>query len=247
MTTPAIALKDVRKVLGGRPVLDGLTLELQAGETLVLLGPSGSGKSVLLKHVVGLMTPDAGTVRVCGTDLARADRAALLAIRAKIGYLFQGAALLNSLTVFDNVALPVRERDGLDDEALRREVRDRLALVGLADAEGKMPAELSGGMRKRAGLARAIMGRPRVLLYDEPTAGLDPPGAAGIGGLIRDLQEKMGVTSLVVTHDMDLAFRVADRLALLNQGRIHLVGTREAFEASDDPVVRDFVLATSTR
>ena len=247
MTTPAIELKNVRKELGGKTVLDDLSLEVAGGETLVLLGPSGSGKSVLLKHVVGLMSPDAGSVRICGNDLARADRATLLAIRAKIGYLFQGAALLNSLSVFDNVALPARERDGLDDDALRREVRDRLALVGLADAEGKMPAELSGGMRKRAGLARAIMGRPRVLLYDEPTAGLDPPGAAGIGGLIRDLQEKMGVTSLVVTHDMDLAFRVADRLALLHQGRVRLTGTREEFEHSDDPVVRDFVFAAATR
>jgi phospholipid/cholesterol/gamma-HCH transport system ATP-binding protein len=245
MATVSIELKDVRKTLGGKTVLDGVALDVLKGETLAVLGPSGSGKTVLLKHLVGLMTPDAGSIKICGTDLTTADRETWLRVRRKIGYLFQGAALLNSLTVFDNVALPVQERGDVDEADLRRQVEERLGLVGLKEAENKYPAELSGGMRKRAGLARAIMGEPEVLFYDEPTAGLDPPGAAGIGDLIQDLQEKIHVTSLVVTHDMDLAFRISDRVALLHAGKVYKVGRPEEFEQSDDPVVHGFVSAAA--
>ncbi len=240
---PAVLLEDVRKTLGGKTVLDGLRLAVEPAETLAILGPSGSGKSVLLKHIVGLIRPDAGRIRVCETDLATADRATLLRLRRRIGYLFQGAALLNSLTVFDNVALPLRERERPSEEEVRREVEDRLARVGLPEAADKFPAELSGGMRKRAGLARAIMGRPELLLYDEPTAGLDPPGAAAIGELLRELQRSMRLTSIVVTHDLDLVVRVADRVAFLHEGKIRMIAPRRDFERSSDPVLRDFMAA----
>jgi phospholipid/cholesterol/gamma-HCH transport system ATP-binding protein len=241
--TPEILLQDVHKSLGGKKVLDGISLEIRKGETLAILGPSGGGKTVLLKHLVGLLKPDSGRVEVCGVDLAHADLKRLNEVRLKIGYLFQGAALLNSLTVLENVALPLRERGSLSEEDLHKEAVERLKRVGLTDAADKVPADLSGGMRKRAGLARAIIGRPELLFYDEPSSGLDPPGATGIGDLILQLQEELQVTSVVVTHDLDLAFRVADRVAMLHEGKIYRLGSPDEFAHSDDPVIRSFVSA----
>ena len=237
----AIDLRDVRKSFEGKRVLDGISLRIRKGETLAVLGPSGGGKTVLLKHLVGLLKPDAGRVEVAGVDLAAVDLEELNEVRTRIGYLFQGAALLNSLTVFENVALPMRERGDSDEENLAKEVAERLDWVGLKDSGDKLPAELSGGMRKRAGLARALMGRPEILLYDEPTSGLDPPGAAGIGDLILRLQERLGVTSVVVTHDIDLAFRVSNRLAMLKDGAICKLGSPDEFRNSEDPGIRSFI------
>jgi len=235
----SVDVRDLRKSLGGRPVLRGVSLGAEQGRTTVLMGGSGSGKTVLLKHIVGLLTPDSGVLRVAGFDLSTGEPQAIASARGKIGYLFQGAALLNSLTVLDNVALPMRERAVADDEA-RREAEDRLEKVGLRDAAAKFPAELSGGMRKRVGLARAIMGRPEIILYDEPTSGLDPPTAAEIGDLIRRLQDTLGVTSLVVAHDLLLTQRIADRIAVLHEGRVRWDGTPDEMDKADDPVVRQF-------
>jgi len=237
----AIEIRDVRKSFGEKTVLDGINLTILKGETLSILGPSGGGKTVLLKNLVGLLKPDAGKVEVAGVDLVAADPEGLNQVRRKIGYLFQGAALLNSLTVFENVALPAREWGEADDDALRKEVDERLGQVGLKDAGEKFPGELSGGMRKRAGLARALMGTPEILLYDEPTSGLDPPGGAGIGDLILELQERLGITSVAVTHDIDLAYRISDRIAMLKDGKVYKLGTPEEFEQSDDPEIRSFV------
>jgi phospholipid/cholesterol/gamma-HCH transport system ATP-binding protein len=236
-----IQIQDLHKSMGAKKVLDGITFQAHQGETLAILGPSGGGKTVLLKHLVGLLKPDSGKVNVCGLELTRADPQQINSVRLKIGYLFQGAALLNSLTVLENVELPLRERGGWSDEKLHTEALEKLTRVGLADSADKFPIELSGGMRKRAGLARAIAGRPSILIYDEPTSGLDPPGAADIGDLILKLQEDLGVTSLMVTHDLDQAFRVSNRIALLHEGRIYKLGTAEEFQNSDDPVVQSFV------
>lgn len=238
----SIEVRGLKKTLGGKPVLRGVTLEVERGRTAVLMGASGSGKTVLLKHVVGLMQADSGILRVAGHDLSGGDRSAVAAARGKIGYLFQGAALLNSLTVLDNVALPARERGVAEAEA-RKQAEDRLEKVGLRDAASKFPAQLSGGMRKRVGLARAIMGEPEIILYDEPTSGLDPPTAAEIGELIRRLQQTLGVTSLVVAHDLALALRIADRIAVLDEGRVRWQGTPDEMERADDEVVRRFVEA----
>jgi phospholipid/cholesterol/gamma-HCH transport system ATP-binding protein len=236
-----IELERVSKTLGGKAVLDDLTLTVREGETLVILGGSGTGKSVTLKHMVGLMKPDTGTVRVAGEDITDWTERELEPVRLRFGYCFQGAALLNSLTVFDNVALPLREHERLPKEELGARVLAVLRLVGLEDAAEKMPAVLSGGMRKRAGLARAIVRRPQIVLYDEPTAGLDPVISRTIDELILDLRERLKVTSVVVTHDISSAFRVGTRLAMLHRGRIHLEGPPYLFRTTTDPLVRQFV------
>jgi phospholipid/cholesterol/gamma-HCH transport system ATP-binding protein len=236
-----IELDRVSKTLGGKAVLDGLVLTVREGETLVILGGSGTGKSVMLKHMVGLMKPDAGRVRVAGEDITDYTDRELEPVRRRFGYCFQGAALLNSLTVFENVALPLREHERLGKDELGARVMEVLRLVGLEEAAPKMPAVLSGGMRKRAGLARAIVRRPQIVLYDEPTAGLDPVISRTIDELILDLREHLKVTSVVVTHDIASAFRVGTRLAMLQRGRIHLDGPPELFKTTRDPLVRQFV------
>ena len=236
-----IELDRVSKTLSGKPVLDGLMLTVREGETLVILGGSGSGKSVTLKHMVGLMKPDAGRVRVAGEDITDYTDRELEPVRRRFGYCFQGAALLNSLDVFENVALPLREHERLGEAELGTRVMEVLRLVGLEEAAPKMPAILSGGMRKRAGLARAIVRRPQIVLYDEPTAGLDPVISRTIDELILDLREHLKVTSVVVTHDIASAFRVGTRLAMLQRGRIHLEGPPELFKTTRDPLVRQFV------
>jgi phospholipid/cholesterol/gamma-HCH transport system ATP-binding protein len=238
---PAIELADVHKAFGGKPVLAGLSLEVARGERLSVLGRSGSGKTVLLKHIVGLLKPDRGTVRVAGVDVAAAGPRRLRDVRSRIGYLFQGAALLNSLTVFDNVALPLRETPGVEEGQVRHQVLDRLRMVGLEGAARKYPSELSGGMRKRAGLARAIVGRREIFLLDEPTTGLDPAGVTAIADLILDLHGRLGATTVVVTHDVGLALRLSTRLAILHEGRTHVSGTPEDLRGRDDPIVREFL------
>jgi len=238
---PFITCRVIEKAFGRKQVLRGVSLDVHAGETLVLLGGSGSGKSVFLKHVNGLLAPDTGTVVVDGTPLGGLDEDALIPVRRKVSMLFQQGALFDSLTVGENVAYPLREHRLLPPEAMPGRVREALAMVDLAGAEHLMPAELSGGMRKRASLARALALEPRALLYDEPTTGLDPVTAARINHLIRDLQQRLGVTSVVVTHDLASAFFVADRIAFLYEGRIRFDGSPQEARASHDPFVREFL------
>ena len=235
-----IEFQDLHKAFDGRPVLDGFTLRVRDGETTVIIGYSGTGKSVALKHVVGLLQPDAGDVIVDGRAVSTLDRAALTALRREIGFVFQFAALFDSMSVFDNVALGLRRRDLADDEIAAR-VREALALVDLTGAEERYPAELSGGMRKRVGIARAIALRPRYILYDEPTTGLDPVTSAVIDQLMVRTREHLRVTGIVVTHDMRSAYTVGDRIAMLYEGKIRQVGTVAQIQETEDPVVRQFI------
>ena len=236
-----IEFADLHKSFGPKRVLEGFTLEVRDGETMVVIGGSGSGKSVAIKHVVGLLEPDAGHVAVDAQIVHVLDRAALTALRARIGFVFQFAALFDSLTVFENVAFGLRRRRDLAESEVDDRVAQALALVNLSGNEEHMPAELSGGMRKRVGLARAIAIRPTYMLYDEPTTGLDPVTAAVIDELMVRTREALGVTSIVITHDMRSAYRVGDRIAMLYRGRIRQVGTADEIRASEDPVVRGFV------
>jgi len=235
-----IQFHDLRKAFDDHVVLDGFTLEVRDGETMVIIGFSGSGKSVALKHVVGLLHPDAGDVIVDGRAVSALDRSGLTALRRDIGFVFQFAALFDSMTVADNVALGLRRR-GLPDEELAERVAEALALVDLTGTDALLPAELSGGMRKRVGIARAIALRPRYVLYDEPTTGLDPVTAAVMDRLIVRTREHLGVTGIVVTHDMRSAYTVGDRIAMLYEGRVRQVGTVPEIQATGDPVVRQFI------
>ena len=238
-----IELKNVHKKFGRHVVLDGVDFRVADGETVALLGPSGSGKSVLLKHIIGLMKPDQGEVLVDGESVTQLGRKALAALRSRIGYAFQTGALFDSMNVFENIRL------GITDDACYRDrdfCRTRavecLRQVNLTEDVGKlMPAALSGGMRKRVGIARAIAGRPKYLLYDEPTSGLDPVNADAMDALIERLQKDLHATSVVVSHDVRGSFKVADRIALLHNGRIRAVGTAEEFMAAKDSVVREFL------
>jgi len=242
-----IELKGVHKALDGVPVLRGLDLQVRHHETLVIIGRSGSGKSVTLKHIVGLLAPDRGTVRVFGKDMTKVSRRDLLSIRLRIGYLFQSGALINWLRIDENVALPLRtHRRDLGPEAVASRVREKLELVELSGAAGKHPGEISGGMKKRAGLARAIILDPEVILYDEPTSGLDPVMAGAINDLVIQTREALGVAQVVVTHDMESAYRIADRIAMLYEGRIIATGTPGEIRASADPVVRQFITGSPT-
>jgi len=228
------------KTFGEVPVLTGLTLEVRDGETMVIIGYSGTGKSVALKHVVGLVRPDAGDVLVDGRAVSTLERAALNQLRREIGFVFQFAALFDSMSVAENIALGLRRR-GLSDEEIQERVAEALALVDLTGTGQRMPAELSGGMRKRVGIARAIALRPRYVLYDEPTTGLDPVTAAVIDRLLVRTRQHLGATGVVVTHDMRSAYTVGDRIAMLYEGRIRQVGTVAEIQATDDPVVRQFI------
>jgi phospholipid/cholesterol/gamma-HCH transport system ATP-binding protein len=238
-----ILLRDVHKRFGSQVVLDGVNLDVQEGETLALLGPSGTGKSVLLKHIIGLIHPDSGIVMVDDEDVGRLRRKELAALRSRIGYVFQNGALFDSMSVFENVRLGITDEDKFRDEDYARDrVAGCLKLVNLApDVMAKFPAELSGGMRKRVGIARAIAGSPKYLLYDEPTSGLDPVNADVIDSLVKRLDNELGVTSVMVTHDVRGAFRTADRLALLTGGRIVQQGTQEEFLKSNNPKVQEFL------
>lgn len=237
----SIHLQDLRKAFGPKKILQGFDLEVQDGETLAILGASGAGKSVALKHVVGLLEPDSGAIRVDGQDVGSLDREGLVALRRNVGFVFQFAALFDSMTIGDNVAMGLRRIEGLSDTQIEGRVLECLRLVELVGMEGRFPSELSGGQRKRAGLARAIATEPRYLLYDEPTTGLDPVTTTVIDRLILRMRDELGVTSLVVTHDMVSARRIADRIALLYDGRVRFVGTPEQVDAEQDAVVRGFV------
>jgi len=235
-----IEFQDLQKAFDGKPVLQGLSLTVRDAETVVIIGYSGTGKSVALKHIVGLLHPDAGDVIVDGQAVSTLDRDGLTELRRGIGYVFQFAALFDSLTVADNVALGLRRR-GLDDEEIEERVLEALALVDLSGSGDRLPAELSGGMRKRVGIARAIALRPRYILYDEPTTGLDPVTSAVIDRLMVRTREHLSVTGVVVTHDMRSAYTVASRIAMLYDGRVRQVGTVDEIQHSRDPVVRQFI------
>ena len=238
-----IELRDVRKRFGQQVVLDGVDFTVQDGETVALLGPSGCGKSVLLKHIVGLIRQDSGTVLVDGVDVAHLKREALRRLRSTIGYVFQNGALFDSMNVFENVRLGITNEDQFRDmDYCSERVTRCLNLVNLTpDTANKYPAQLSGGMRKRVGISRAIAGTPKYLLYDEPTSGLDPVNSDIIDDLVKSLAAELGVTSVMVTHDVRGAFRVADRLALLTSGRIVQQGTPKEFMESTVPEVREFL------
>lgn len=237
----SIELIDIRKAFDDKVVLDGISLEVRDGETIAVIGYSGSGKSVLLKTIVGLLEPDAGHVEVDGSDVGRLSRDDLNRLRRNLGYVFQFAALFDSMTVFDNVAMGLRRLPDIDADALGERVGTALGMVEMEGYEARYPAELSGGQRKRVGLARAVAFRPKYLLYDEPTTGLDPVTTAVIDRLIQKMDRELGVTSIVVTHNMESAYRVADRIAMLYDGRIRFVGTPDELRATEDPVVRAFI------
>jgi phospholipid/cholesterol/gamma-HCH transport system ATP-binding protein len=236
-----IQLIDVHKSFGPKKVLTGFSLEVAEGETMVIIGYSGSGKSVAIKHIVGLLMPDKGTVFVDGQEVPALKRRELFEMRQQIGYVFQFAALFDSLAIGENVAMGLRKQGKLSPSQITDRVRETLELVDLPNVENRFPAELSGGMRKRVGLARAIALRPKYLLYDEPTTGLDPVTSAVIDELMIRMREKLGVTSIVITHDMRSAYRVGDRIAMLYEGKVRQVGPVEEIRTSRDPVVRQFV------
>ena len=231
---PVISVRDLVCRFGEQTVLDGVNLEVFEGEILVIMGGSGSGKSTLLRHLIGTFIPDGGTVKVQDEDLAMLDEEGMSSIRRQFGILFQSGALFNSMSVADNVALSLREHTDLDPEIIEFIVKIKLEQVGLREAADKFPAEISGGMKKRAGLARALALDPKLLFYDEPSAGRDPVTSASIDQLILDLAKKAGVTSVVVTHEMDSAFVIADRMAMLDKGRMLMVDKRQVFEELRD-------------
>lgn len=236
-----IQVRDLHKTLDGVPVLRGVSVEVARGETLVVIGRSGGGKSVLLKHLIGLMRPDAGSVTVDGVELTGLSERKLEAVRLRFGMVFQGAALFDSMTAFENVAFPLREHRRLKREALQARVRECLQLVDLEGVEDQYPGTLSGGMKKRVGLARALALEPEIVLYDEPTAGLDRVTARGIDRLIRRLNAELGMTSVIVTHDLESALGVADRLALLDGGVIAALGTPDELKSMPDETVQAFL------
>jgi phospholipid/cholesterol/gamma-HCH transport system ATP-binding protein len=222
-------------------VLQGIDLDLPDGKTTVVLGGSGSGKTVLMKHVIGLLRPDRGQILVEGQDIAGLPEPELAEVRRKFGMVFQAAALFDSMNVFDNVAFPLREHTELAEEKIAQVVHEKLEVVGLRNIDHKFPAELSGGMRKRVGLARAIALQPKIVLYDEPTTGLDPITTDYVDEMILGAKEKLGVTSLVISHDIGSAFNIADQIAFLHAGRIRVYGPPSVIRASDDPELKKFL------
>ncbi|HOJ13337.1 MAG TPA: ABC transporter ATP-binding protein [Deltaproteobacteria bacterium] len=236
-----IEIRGLTKTFKSQKVLDGLDLDIVAGKITIVMGPTGTGKSVLLKHVLGLLKPDSGSILVEGRDIVAMDEAELTEVRKAYGVCFQDSALFDSMTVGENVGFPFTIHTKLSREEIMREVSTLLREVGLAGIEAKMPAQLSGGMRKRVGLARALALSPKVLLFDEPTTGLDPVMTTAINTLIRQVQQKTGATSLVISHDIKGAFSLADYMALLYNGKIAFYGTPEDFRNTDDELVRQFV------
>ena len=242
---PFVEFQDLFKAYGSKQVLRGANLKVYRGEVLVILGGSGTGKSVTLRHMLGLEAPDSGRVVVEEEDITELPEEELYRIRKKFGMLFQSGALFDSMTVFENVAFPLREHTDMSDEEIARAVHEKLELVNLPNTQQLMPVDLSGGMKKRVGLARSIVLDPKVILYDEPTTGLDPITAQTINELIIDLQAKLSVTSVVVTHDIHSAFSVGDRIAFLNQGVFEWIGTMEDARDSDHPKLREFLKASA--
>src|SRR5258705_11361256 len=244
-SSPMIAVRALQKKIGQQEILRGVDLKISSGETLAIIGRSGGGKSVLLKHMVGLMEPDSGEICIQGQNIIGMNERQLGAIRKKVGILFQGGALFDSMTVEDNIAFPLREAGERDRKGLRSKVSEMLEVMEMEGQEDKMPESLSGGMKKRGGLARAIIRRPSCVLYDEPTAGLDPVVADSINRLIRRLQKRLGMTSIVVTHDMKSAFDIANYIAYLHEGRIYFYGVPIQFQQTSDPILQDFLLGRS--
>ena len=237
----SIELVDVHKAFGSHVILDGISLSVREGETVAVIGGSGAGKSVLLKTIVGLLTPDRGTVSVDGKNVGSLAREDLYELRRRVGYVFQFAALFDSMTVGENVAMGLRKIPGISPQEISDRVAECLSLVELEGFEPRFPGQISGGQRKRVGLARAIATRPKYLLYDEPTTGLDPVTTAVIDRLIQKTDRELSVTSIVITHDMQSAFRIADRIGMLYNGRIRYIGTPDEIRQAEDPVVRAFI------
>ncbi len=240
-----IDIINLHKSFNTKQVLRGVNLHIERGETMVVIGGSGSGKSVLIKHIIGLLIPDEGSVTINGVDIFGLSEGELNSIRKKFGMLFQGAALFDSLTVWENVGFALKQHSGISREEIREIAARKLEMVGLRGIEDLMPSELSGGMRKRVGLARAIAMEPEILLYDEPTTGLDPIMADAINDLIIDMKNKINVTGIAITHDMTSAYKIGDRIAMLYEGRIHGVGSPDEIKMSDDPVIRQFITGSS--
>src|SRR5277367_4784276 len=236
-----IEVRDLKKSFGAQPVLDGVSFQIENGESVVIIGRSGGGKSVLLKHLIGLLQPDSGEVLVDGQNIERMNERQLLRVRRNFGMVFQGAALFDSMTVAENVAFGLRRHEQLTETEIAKRVTEVLEIVDLPGTENKNPAELSGGMRKRVGLARAIIYEPQIVLYDEPTTGLDPIVSDSIDKLMMRVHEHLKVTTVVVTHDMRTARRVGQRVLMLHEKTIYANATPEEFFASPDPVVRQFV------
>lgn len=236
-----IRMEEIHKSFNGFPVLKGVSLEVQKGEILALIGGSGHGKSVLLKHIVGLIKPDRGRILIDGRELSQLKGNELEALRSRFGYLFQGGALFSSLTVFDNVAFPLREKTKLSGQEIRQRVLHQLEEVGLFGAEHKFPAEISGGMLKRTAFARALVTKPEIMLFDEPTTGLDPVMAHTILDLIQSIHANLSFTGMIVTHEWARVFPIAHRVAMLYEGRILAAGSPEEILSSKDPVVRQFI------
>src|SRR5277367_6603477 len=236
-----IEVRDLKKSFGAQPILDGVSFRIENGESVVIIGRSGGGKSVLLKHIIGLLQPDGGEIFIDGENIVAMNERQLLRVREKFGMVFQGAALFDSMTVAENVAFPLRRHEHLTEMEIASRVAKALEVVDLPGTEDKNPAELSGGMRKRVGLARAIIYEPQIVLYDEPTTGLDPIVSDSIDRLIIRVRDHLKVTSIVVTHDMRTARRVCNRVMMLHEKKIYANTTPEEFFASPDPVVRQFV------
>jgi len=236
-----IKVDHLSKTLGDQKVLDDISFEVATGEIVAFLGPSGVGKTVLLKHLIGLLSPDSGTVMIDGKDIAKLSLKQQLKMRSGFGYLFQEGALYDFMNVLDNVAFPLREHTTLNYQQIRDRVREVLDMVDLDDVENKMPSELSGGMKKRVGLARAIVLGAKILLCDEPTSGLDPIRSYDISNLIRQVAKKIGATMVMTSHDVENSFRIADRLAILHEGKIALIGRKEDLLSSQHPFVREFL------
>ncbi|MGE5809600.1 MAG: ABC transporter ATP-binding protein [Nitrospirota bacterium] len=245
MAEQMIEITNLHKNFGSQHVLRGVNLTVEKGESMTVIGGSGSGKSVLIKHIIGLLFPDQGQVKVAGQVLNDLDEHHLNELRKKFGMLFQMAALFDSLTVWENVGFGLKQHTKLSDQEIRKIATEKLALVGLKDVEDKMPVDLSGGMRKRVGLARAIAMDAEIILYDEPTTGLDPITADSINDLIVDLKKKLGVTSVAITHDMQSAYKISDRIAMLYKGQIIETGTPDEIRSSQNPIVHQFITGSA--
>jgi phospholipid/cholesterol/gamma-HCH transport system ATP-binding protein len=245
MPEPMIEITNLHKSFGSLQVLRGVNLTVEKGESMTVIGGSGSGKSVLIKHIIGLLFPDRGQVKIAGQILNNLDEQQLNELRKKFGMLFQMAALFDSLTVWENVGFGLKQHTKLSDREIRALATEKLALVGLKDVEDKMPVDLSGGMRKRVGLARAIAMDAEIILYDEPTTGLDPITADAINDLIVGLRKKLGVTSVAITHDMHSAYKISDRIAMLYKGEIQEIGTPDEIRNTTNPIVKQFITGSA--
>lgn len=241
-----IEIINLSKTFNHKPVLKKLNLTIQTGETLVIIGRSGCGKSVLLKHIIGLMRPDSGQILIDGEEVTRAKGRELEKLRMKFGMLFQGAALFDSMTIGENVGFSLWEHTTLENEEIQVRIKGALAMVGLKDIEEMKPSELSGGMRKRVGLARAIIRNPQIILYDEPTTGVDPIMGDAVNDLILELHDKLKITSIAVTHDMTSAYKIATRIAMLYEGKIVEAGTPEEIRNTKNPIVRQFITGAAS-